>query len=268
MADHWSDRSPLHAAAFQGRLVYLRNLVEHGMKVDLLTVDSVSPLHEACLSGHADCVKFLLDHGADPDRETSDGATPLFYACCSGNAACVRLVLECSSSLMTDCPLVSPIHEAARKEHAQILEFLVRSGAQIDTELPGLGTPLFSACMSKAIDCADFLLHAGADVNRGCGKESPLHAAVRRGDVCLVNLLLDFGADDRCRNAEGKTPVELSQEDSAVRTALETRDELQKPRSLYQLCRVLIRYWLGGNRQLSVSNLPIPQVLKDYLLYR
>lgn len=38
-----------------------------------------------------------------------------------------------------------------------------------------------------------------------------------------MDLLLDFGADRWCRNAEGKTPLDLAAANSAVRLALQKR---------------------------------------------
>lgn len=61
----------------------------------------------------------------------------------------------------------------------------------------------------------------------GCGQDSPLHAAVRGGGADIVDLLMDFGADGCHKNAEGKTPLELSSPNSAVRIALQKRGMLQ-----------------------------------------
>lgn len=69
----------------------------------------------------------------------------------------------------------------------------------------------------------------GADVQIGCGQESPLHAAVQSGGANIVDLLLDFGADGCCTNAEGKTPLDLSSPNSAVRIALQKRGMLWTP---------------------------------------
>lgn len=78
------------------------------------------------------------------------------------------------------------------------------------------------ACVNSFCLCA----HVGADVQIGCGQDSPLHAAVRGGGANIVDLLLDFGADGCCRNAEGKTPLDLSSPNSAVRVALQIKGVL------------------------------------------
>uniref|UniRef100_A0A8C2YYI3 Ankyrin repeat and SOCS box containing 11 n=1 Tax=Cyclopterus lumpus TaxID=8103 RepID=A0A8C2YYI3_CYCLU len=207
VSDFWSDRTPLHEAAYQGRLLQIRSLIVQGFHVDTLTMDRVSPLHEACLGGHYACAKFLLDNGANR-----------------------------SASIHTPHLLASPVHEAAKKGHRECLELLLSYGADIDMELPVVGTPLYSACMARAAACVRLLLHSGAAVRIGCGQDSPLHAAVRGGGPNVVDILLDFGADECCRNAEGKTPLDLSSANSAVRVGLQKKGtrcghsrELHKP---------------------------------------
>ncbi|XP_074551299.1 ankyrin repeat and SOCS box protein 11 [Halichoeres trimaculatus] len=264
MADFSSDRTPLHEAAFQGRLLQLRSLIAQGFHVDTLTMDRVSPLHEACLGGHYACAKFLVENGANVEATSTDGATPLFNSCSSGSAACVRLILQYRASVHTPYLLKSPTHEAARKGHRECLELLLMYGAHIDMELPEVGTPLYSACTAQAADCVKLLLHSGADVGLGCGQDSPLHAAVRCGAADVVDLLLDFGANGCQRNAEGKTPLDLSSPNSAVRLVL-----LKKgPCVLSQLCRLRIRRTLGRSRFHRASSLFLPHSIKDFLLYQ
>uniref|UniRef100_A0A8D3E0G3 Ankyrin repeat and SOCS box protein 11 n=1 Tax=Scophthalmus maximus TaxID=52904 RepID=A0A8D3E0G3_SCOMX len=246
VSDYTSDRTPLHEAAYQGRLLHLRKLLAQGFHVDTLTMDRVSPLHEACLGGHYACAKFLLDNGANVGAVSTDGATPLFNSCGSGSAACVRLILQHSAFINTTYLLASPIHEAAKKG-VECLELLLTYGAHVDMELPLVGTPLYSACMARAAACVEVLLHTGADVQKGCGQDSPLHAAVRGGGADVVDLLLDFGADRCCRNAEGKTPVDL----------------MKAP-----LCRFCIRRSLGRNRLHRTSSLFLPHTVQDFLLYQ
>uniref|UniRef100_A0A8C8DHM7 Ankyrin repeat and SOCS box protein 11 n=1 Tax=Oryzias sinensis TaxID=183150 RepID=A0A8C8DHM7_9TELE len=263
MADWWSDRSPLHEAASQGRLLLLRSLVAQGFHVDTLTMDGVSPLHEACLGGHYHCAKFLLDCDAKADAASADGATPLFNSCRSGSDACVGLLLQHGASVHSTHQLASPMHEAAKKDHRECLELLLACGAQLDTELPEVGSPLYSACGAGAASCVEMLLLAGADVGVGCGRDSPLHAAVQRGDPGVVELLLDFGANTFHRNSEGRTPLDLSAPNSSVRFALQRRG----PYSLSQLCRFCIRKRLGRSRLHRAPSLSLPPRMQDFLLY-
>uniref|UniRef100_A0A3B4GUM1 Ankyrin repeat and SOCS box protein 11 n=1 Tax=Pundamilia nyererei TaxID=303518 RepID=A0A3B4GUM1_9CICH len=263
VSDFWSDRTPLHEAAFQGRLLHLRALIAQGFHVDTVTMDGVTPLHEACLGGRYACAKFLLDNGANAMAVSTDGATPLFNSCSSGSAACLKLILQHSASIHTTYQLASPIHEAAKKgTQRECLELLLAHGAQIDLELPDVGTPLYSACMSRAAACVEVLLYSGADVQIGCGPDSPLHAAVLGGGADVVHLLLDFGADGCRRNAEAKTPLDLSKPNSSVRAAL------LSPCSLSQLCRLRIRRSLGKSRLHRASSLFVPHSIKDFLLYQ
>ncbi|KAK1903129.1 Ankyrin repeat and SOCS box protein 11 [Dissostichus eleginoides] len=262
--DFWSDRTPLHEAAYQGRLLHLRNLIAQGFHVDTLSLDRVSPLHEACLGSHYACAKFLLDSGANVEAVSTDSATPLFNSCSSGSAACVRLMLQHGASTHTPYQLVSPLHEAAKKGHRECLELLLSYGAHIDMELQVGGTPLYSACTAQTAACVRALLCSGADVRIGCGQDSPLHAAVRSGGADVVDLLLDFGADGCCRNAEGKTPLDLSLPNSTVRETLQKKG----PCSLSQLCRLGIRRSLGRSRLHRASGLFLPHSIKDFLLYQ
>uniref|UniRef100_A0A3B3WTJ9 Ankyrin repeat and SOCS box protein 11 n=1 Tax=Poecilia mexicana TaxID=48701 RepID=A0A3B3WTJ9_9TELE len=235
-----------------------------GFQVNTLTLDGVSPLHEACLTGRYACARVLLDNGAN--AVSADGATPLSNSCSSGNVACVRLLLQHGASVHPNHQLASPIHQAAKKGHRECLELLLSSGAQIDFEVPNVGTPLYVACRAAAAECVELLLRSGADVGSGCGQISPLHAAVCAGEADVVQLLLDFGADRASRNAEGKTPLDLSAPNSAVRFALQRRGV--SPCSLSELSRFCVRRSLGRPRLHKTSSLFLPRSIKNFLLYK
>ncbi|XP_068186156.1 ankyrin repeat and SOCS box protein 11 [Antennarius striatus] len=264
MGYSWSDRTPLHEAAFRGRLLHMKNLIAKGYHANTLTLDRVSPLHEACLGGHYACIKFLLDQGANVQEVSTEGCTPLFYSCCSGDAACVRIMLQHGACIHAPNQITSPVNEAAKRGRSDCLELLLAHGAQLDMDQKDIGTPLYSACKARAEACATLLLRSGADVQLGCGQDTPLHAAVRIGDATIVDLLLDFGADVHCRNSDGKTPLDLLPPSSPIRMALQSRG----PSSLSELCRFCIRRSLGRTRLHKASCLHLPQRLTDFLLYQ
>ncbi|RXM96850.1 Ankyrin repeat and SOCS box protein 11 [Acipenser ruthenus] len=225
----WADRSPLHEAAFHGRLLSLKTLIAQ--------VNSV----------------------------TVEGITPLCNACCSGSAACVNVLLEYGAHSQPECQLPSPVHEATKRGHRECMEILLANGVNIDQEVPHLGTPLYVACTCQKTDCVKKLLELGANVDLGRLQDTPLHAAARKTSTKIVDLLIDYGADVKCRNVEGKRPVELAAPNSMVERALLQREG---PAALTQLCRLCIRKHLGRSRLHKVSRLELPGRLKEFLLYR
>uniref|UniRef100_A0A3Q2QEK4 Ankyrin repeat and SOCS box containing 5a n=1 Tax=Fundulus heteroclitus TaxID=8078 RepID=A0A3Q2QEK4_FUNHE len=87
----WADRSPLHDAASQGRLLALRTLILQGHNVNVLTIDHVTPLHEACLADHVACARALIDAGANVSKSLD---SPLHAAAEKDCTAVVKLLLD------------------------------------------------------------------------------------------------------------------------------------------------------------------------------
>lgn len=54
--------------------------------------------------------------------------------------------------------------------------------------------------------------------------DTPLHAAARKSSVEVVVLLIDYGADPKCRNAELKCALDLAVPNSKVEQALLLRE--------------------------------------------
>ncbi|KAG8453809.1 hypothetical protein GDO86_000438 [Hymenochirus boettgeri] len=262
----WADRSPLHEAASQGRLLALKTLLSQGYNVNTLTIDHVTPLHEACLGDHVGCARTLLEAGAKVNATTIDGVTPIFNACSRGSASCVELLLEYGAKAQLELCLPSPIHEASSKGHSECLDVLISWGIDVDQDIPHLGTPLYVACKSQQINCVKKLLYAGANVQHGRHLDTPLHAAAQQTNTDIVGLLLDFGADINAKNIDFKRPVDVAAARSLVEKHLLVYEAT--PRSLCQLCRFCIRTCMGRSRLHLITQLQLPTILKDFLQYR
>ncbi|XP_022066493.1 ankyrin repeat and SOCS box protein 5 [Amphiprion ocellaris] len=262
----WADRSPLHDAASQGRLLALRTLILQGHNVNVLTIDHVTPLHEACLGDHVACARALIDAGANVNGSTIDGVTPLFNACTVGSVACTEILLENGAKPQSLVYHPSPIHEATSKGHYGCVEALVTWGADVDMDIPHLGTALYTACVCQELECARKLLREGANVQKGKSLDSPLHAAAEKDCTAVVKLLLDFGADINARNTEFQRPVDVAPPSSLTEGFLLLYEAT--PRLLSQLCRQCIRTCVGRDRLHLLSHLPLPNRLKCYLQYQ
>ncbi|XP_067373877.1 ankyrin repeat and SOCS box protein 5 isoform X3 [Channa argus] len=226
----WADRSPLHDAASQGRLLALKTLI---LQVNASTVDGVTPLFNACTVGSVACTEILLENGAKPQS--------LVYR-------------------------PSPIHEATSKGHYGCVEALVTWGADVDMDIPHLGTALYTACVCQELECARKLLREGANVQKGKSLDSPLHAAAEKDCTAVVKLLLDFGADINARNTEFQRPVDVAPASSLTEGFLLLYEAT--PRLLSQLCRQCIRSCVGRDRLHLLSHLPLPNRLRNYLQYQ
>jgi uncharacterized protein len=109
------------------------------------------------------------------------------------------------------------LHLAVFAQQPQAGRLLLDRGADVDAlstgaiaRVPPLGTAVFV----RSLHLARLLLDAGADVNRqGAGGFTALHSAAQSGDVELVKLLLERGADRGLRASDGKRAVDYAQTD-------------------------------------------------------
>ncbi|XP_056587313.1 ankyrin repeat and SOCS box protein 5b isoform X3 [Triplophysa dalaica] len=262
----WADRSPLHEAACQGRLLALKTLLSQGYNANIITIDHVTPLHEACLGDHVACSRALIEAGANVNATTIDAVTPLFNACSAGSVTCTGVLLEHGAKPQAEACQPSPIHEASSKGRAACLEALISWGADVDYDIPHLGTPLYIACISRELQCTQKLLDGGANVQKGRFLDTPLHAAAQKDCPDIIKVLLDFGANINARNVELQRPVETAPPRSTAESMLLLYEAT--PRSLCQLCRLSIRNYMGQSRMHLIPHLKLPNLLKSFLQYR
>jgi ankyrin repeat protein len=108
LAGAWSvdGFTPLHLAAFFGRLVSARLLVERGAPVDVPARNDmrVTPLHSAAAAGEKEIAELLLERGADPNARQQGGFTPIHAAAQNGDAELAALLVRhgAEPSLATD----------------------------------------------------------------------------------------------------------------------------------------------------------------------
>ncbi|XP_072257961.1 ankyrin repeat and SOCS box protein 13 isoform X3 [Pyxicephalus adspersus] len=155
---NWADRTPVHDASRNGQVRQLKQLIDSGVCVNMVTVDSITPLHEACLHGHIQCVKLLLAAGAQVDARNIDGSTPLCDASAGGSFECIKLLLENGAKVNPPLFTASPLHEACM------------SGAKVNAAKLH-ETALHHAAKVKNKDLIEMLVEFGGNVyardNRG-----------------------------------------------------------------------------------------------------
>ncbi|XP_026876071.2 ankyrin repeat and SOCS box protein 13a.1 [Electrophorus electricus] len=263
----WADRTSVHEAASLGRSLQLKQLIEGGGSVNIVTVDNITPLHDACMQGHPQCVRMLLDAGAQVDVRTIHGSTPLCHACASGSVESVRLLLDHGATVNPSLTALtaSPLHEACIRGNPECVKLMISKGALLEAFDIHFGTPLHAACAKAHLDCALLLLNAGARVNAIKFHETALHHAARVGRTELIELLVEFGGDINVSDNLGRRPIDYTTPGSSAHLCLQYFENT--PLSLQQLSRIALRTVLGTRALQVVTKLDISRRIIDYLCY-
>ncbi|XP_065571504.1 alpha-latrotoxin-Lhe1a-like [Artemia franciscana] len=102
----------------------------------------------------------------------------------------------------------SPLHLAASRGHIQIVDCLLKHEANIDVKTYDGTSPLHLAISRGHTQIVDCLLNHGAAVNvRNNNGASPLHEAALTGCTQSMKLLLKFGARVNSRDKNEKTAL-------------------------------------------------------------
>lgn len=108
----------------------------------------------------------------------------------------------------------TPLHLATRSgDHEEMLHIL-ESGHGCDPNAIGLygWAPLHEIVAKGDLDGAAILLQHGAAPHRRdlVTKDSPLHMAARYGNVKMLQLLLEYGANLEVTNKSGEMPIDVA----------------------------------------------------------
>lgn len=128
-----------------------------------------SDVADAAMKRNTSALRSLLQQKADANAPQADGATAL--------------------------------HWAVHFDDLDMVQLLIRSGANVKAANRFGVTPLALACINGRARIVEELLKAGADPNASLSElgETPLMMAARTGDTATVKVLLDYGANVNTR---------------------------------------------------------------------
>lgn len=133
-----------------------------------------------------------------------------------------RIVQENGNYINETCPpygytalhtAVSIINQQPKEKILHIIHLLINGGADLEAGDNLCYTPLQSACVTlydienrEELSHIELLLKSGASVKKsGNSRQSPLQLAIISGNIELVRLLLDYGADINEKDYRGRT---------------------------------------------------------------
>jgi uncharacterized protein len=170
---------------------------------------AVESLVEAVIAGDASAVAILLEDGLPPDSR-HEGSTALYRTAVAGETDLAELLL-CAGA---DPDLLSsgesegtPLCAASCWGFVGIVRALLAHGANPNLPEDDAWTPLRWAAAHGHEEVVRELLANGADPDL----RAPIGDAARRGSLCVVRALLEYGANPTEPDLEGSTALELAE---------------------------------------------------------
>ncbi|CAB0039290.1 unnamed protein product [Trichogramma brassicae] len=210
-----------------GLVGFVKKFLDCGVDPDLqLTKESRVPLVAALDASHRNVAELLLRHGADPNKADTNGLTPLHVISCKRDnyVSIATLLFETSGErhrrVQIDAQDVdgkTPLHFAIHYGNANLVEFLLRRGADLNLADEDGRTYLHYVCAkdNDEIDMARLIFEIADEQHRQVRVvdaqsnfgEIPLHLALCKGNAGVAELLLRRGADPNLANSEGDTAL-------------------------------------------------------------
>lgn len=226
------DDGTLPKAAAEGRTADVQRLLMTGYNIESTGARSMpevesfqgtTALYRAARNLQFETAHLLLRYGANPNCTRSDGKALLRLLATDGATELVRLLLEYGAThiktgalpqaaLFGHLPIVqlllnygadinevekqTPLYRAASKNYSDIVDLLLREGADTTWVAPSGPSALYKAVSKGNFKCTRSLLLYGANPAIGVGidGETALYTACKDGHEPTVRLLLNRGA--------------------------------------------------------------------------
>jgi ankyrin repeat protein len=192
-------KTPAFYAASEGFVENLRRFISRGADVSSLLeglsdedpfsyavgdagIEEYSLIHAAAAKGHKDVVELLIDSNVNFDDVSKTYPTPLHLAAENGHVS----VLQSFHDVGTKFDLIT-LHRGAARNRSDVVEFLLKTVGIRDS------------CLQCICKREDFALSKrsklSVNVLHSCFCETALHAAVSRGYIDIVRILLEHGKE-------------------------------------------------------------------------
>ncbi|XP_061897569.1 kinase D-interacting substrate of 220 kDa B isoform X2 [Entelurus aequoreus] len=154
-------------------------------------------------------IKAHLDKFKDVDSRSDNGQTPLMVAAEQGNLEIVQELIRRGANVnCDDVDCWTALISASKEGHIQVVKELLDNDANKENRDMGGWTSLMWAAYKGRTDVAQMLLDKGANPNiTGQYSVYPIIWAAGRGHAEIVHLLLQHGAKVNCSDKYGTTPL-------------------------------------------------------------
>ena len=201
----------LHAASEKGDPLLASILLQSGADVNIRSKFGEAAIHVAAKNNHHGILIILLEHKADLNVLTEDGDSALHKAAQHGSrdATYVLLTRGANPNIRNPRNGRTPLHDAARNNHADVAGLLLDKGGLIEAKDSDGCTPLIVGAQSGAEQMVKLLLDQKADPNESDqSRRTALIWAATKGDWPeVMELLLRSGANPLLKDDTGNTAL-------------------------------------------------------------
>uniref|UniRef100_A0A3B4ZMU4 Kinase D-interacting substrate of 220 kDa n=1 Tax=Stegastes partitus TaxID=144197 RepID=A0A3B4ZMU4_9TELE len=155
-------------------------------------------------------LKAHLDRFKEVDGRSDNGQTPLMLAAEQGSLEIVQELIRRGANVnLDDVDCWSALISAAKEGHVDVVKELLENSAYIEHRDMGGWTALMWAAYKGRVEVTQLLLEHGANPNTTGQQYSvyPIIWAAGRGHSDIVKLLLHNGAKVNCSDKYGTTPL-------------------------------------------------------------
>lgn len=162
-----------------------------------VNIDGVTPYMWACAQGKLNFVKILLDNGVSLDDTNKARKNPLIVASRNGHTDIVEFLLDRGipieiKSRSNPYRGTNALIMAASNNEVETVKFLLERGANIEASFCGK-TSLLAAASFGNTECLDLLIKKGANMEARFKNKSALLLAAENGRHGCISRLLEKG---------------------------------------------------------------------------
>nr|WCB86861.1 CPPV050 ankyrin repeat protein [Cooks petrelpox virus] len=207
----------------------LELLINNGIDINTCNWIGRTPLHLFVIECNTKAVNILLSNGACIHVEDNYGKEPIYYAVSKHNDVITKLLLQYGANPNSGNERGSSLlNMAVTSNNLSLVDSLLYHGARVN-EISLEVTPLIIAVNYYNSNMVNLLIRYGADVNQSASDgRTPLHIASLWNKIGMVKILLDNGSDINNIDHYDKTPLCISHVSKEVATLIISRLVLAK----------------------------------------
>ncbi|CAG5120263.1 unnamed protein product [Candidula unifasciata] len=253
-------KTPLMKAVRNNKTEAAIRLIRAHADINVTDVNNELALHFAVRNGNSELVDILLASSSCTDVQNIWGRTPLIEAVYCNNTEIVQQLLTagCDIHKRIIKTQETALHLAKRKKYAQVVEKL------LEYILASLGHTI-TMLATYDLDIQKYTSLLETDSRR----VSLFLMAAERRHFPTCQLLAQLGyVNHSLRPLFQASLAQDHLSDVDRRSLISVLDIMSSTVSLKQTCRRVIRHSIGHTVYDKICMLPLPTVLRDYLMYR